>query len=73
MVYVDKLFQTERSSKWRYPSACHLTADTLEELHEFALRLGLRRTYFQDHPRHPHYDITEGRRKLAVRLGAVEK
>jgi hypothetical protein len=73
MVYVDKLFQTERSSKWRYPSTCHLTADTLEELHKFALRLGLRRAYFQDHPRHPHYDITEGRRKLAIKLGAKER
>ena len=28
-------------------SWCHLTADSPEELHEFAGRLGLRRSYFQ--------------------------
>lgn len=71
-VYVDELFPTEKTHKWCYDTACHLTADTIEELHKFALMLGLRRNYFQDHPRHPHYDLTEGRRKAAIKLGAVE-
>jgi len=51
---------------------CHLEADTLEELHQFAQRLGLKREWFQDKPAHPHYDITSSVRQRAVRLGAIE-
>lgn len=63
---------------------CHMTADTKEELHEFAARLGLRRSWFQDpveqgsaRPGSPgaghwHYDVTKTVRARAVRLGAVE-
>ena len=52
----------------------HLTADTDEELHAFAVALGLRREWFQDH--HPdvtrhHYDVTEALRERAVAEGAV--
>lgn len=57
------------TSQW-----CHLTADTKDELHAFAVgKLKLRRSYFQDKPRGLwHYDLTEGKRRQAVRLGAVE-
>lgn len=64
----------------------HLTADTREELHEFAARLGLRREWFQDpaapgrkpFPARPgspaaeswHYDVTAAKRAQAIRLGA---
>jgi hypothetical protein len=62
-------------SRW-----CHLTADTVAELHEFAKRIGLRRAWFQpDHrpgvltiPGSWHYDLTAKRRAAAVRAGAVE-
>lgn len=50
--------------------SCHLTADSVEELHEFALRLGLRRDWFQPKST-PHYDLTESRRTKALELGAV--
>ena len=52
----------------------HLTATTKEELHAFAVgKLGLRRSYFQDKPNGLwHYDLTEGKRQQALRLGAVE-
>lgn len=50
----------------------HLTADTRDELHSFARRLGLRRSWFQDDPLHWHYDVTAGKRWQAIRLGAVE-
>ncbi len=30
----------------------------MEELHEFAARLGLQRRWFQDKGRYPHYDVT---------------
>lgn len=45
----------------------HLTSDlNEEELHEFATRLGMRREWFQG----DHYDLTEGKQKQALRLGA---
>jgi hypothetical protein len=48
-------------------SWCHLTSDTSEEeLHEFAARLGLKREWFQG----DHYDLTEGKRMQALKLGA---
>jgi len=50
---------------------CHMTADSLPELHRFATRLGLRRSYFQDGT-FPHYDLTSGMRFKAIRFGAVE-
>ena len=56
-----------------YTDGTHLVGDSLEELHEFAQRVGLRREWFQDHPRHPHYDLTTWRMarkviKAGVRL-----
>lgn len=51
---------------------CHMTSDTsLEELHAFAVRLGLLRQWF-DVGRYAHYDLTEGMRANAIRLGARE-
>lgn len=55
------------STKW-----CHMTADTKTELHKFAIEIGLKRSWFQDHPTLWHYDITPNKRKLALREGAVE-
>ena len=65
----------------------HLFADTQDELHAFAARLGLRRSWFQDPVKvgkpikarpgsraaqNWHYDVTESKRRQAVSLGAVE-
>ncbi len=44
-----------------YSDGVHLVADTLEELHAFAQTMELQREWFQDHPRHPHYDLTTRR------------
>ena len=54
-------------------SWCHLMADTPEELHGFAARLGLSRTWAQ-HVGKPteHYDLVPSKRAAAVRLGAHE-
>jgi len=38
----------------------------VEELHFFAAQVGLRREWFQDHPRHPHYDLTSKRMRYKV-------
>jgi hypothetical protein len=41
-----------------YTDGIHLGGDELEELHRFARSIGLKRKWFQNHPRHPHYDLT---------------
>ena len=56
---------------------CHMIADTLEELHAMADRIGVARKWFQDPetmPKvsSPHYDIALSKRALAVQFGAVE-
>lgn len=76
-VYVDdlipvKAFAKALGSRWPYATACHLFGDTEEELHVFAASMGLRRTWFQEHPRMDHYDLTRGMRSKAVRAGAIE-
>lgn len=52
--------------------SCHLTTDgPIEELHAFAAKLGMRRSWFQQHPSAPHYDLTASKREKALQLGAV--
>ena len=52
---------------------CHMVTDgDLAELHRFAARLGVSPRQFQNHPRHPHYDLMPANRALAVALGAAE-
>lgn len=70
-VYVDHEFQTRPKPGWPFTSACHMTADTFAELHAMADTLGLKRSWFQNHPRYPHYDLTSGKRRAAVAAGAV--
>ena len=72
MVYVDELRPYPVTHRWRYGQACHLLADSLEELHAFATKIQLRRSWFQPHDRWPHYDLTAKRRIVAVQQGAVE-
>lgn len=72
-VYVDTLWATEPRRGWPYKWSCHLTADSIEELHQFAEAIGMKRAWFQDHPTFPHYDLTKTRRIAAVRHGAIEE
>ena len=68
-VYVDFLFRVPlRGGRW-----CHMMTDgNLTELHVLARSIGVKFTWFQDHPVHPHYDLAASKRVLAVRAGAVE-
>lgn len=55
--------------------SCHMFADTVDELVAFAARIGLRREWLQglgEKGRVPHFDLTEGKRWQAIRVGAVE-
>jgi hypothetical protein len=72
-VYVDDWRQRARlghvDAQWS-----HLIADSDDELHRFAARLGMKRAWFQTDPRRPHrshYDVTEALRRQAISLGAV--
>jgi hypothetical protein len=74
-VYVDPLFNTEGwSDKWPFPQACHMMADTDEELHAMANKLKLKRSWHQACPPHSisHYDLTKGKRWQAIKHGAIE-
>lgn len=66
-VYVDNA-----RVKWRGRQWCHLVADTIEELHEFAQLLGLKREWFQHAASYPHYDVTIEVRQIALSIGALE-
>lgn len=71
-VYVDPLRNWGGSKEFRWKLSSHMYADSLAELHSFAARLGMKRQWFQDEARLPHYDLTERRRRAAVKLGAKE-
>jgi hypothetical protein len=73
-VYVDHAFAVGDWGRWS--GGGHLQADTLEELHEFAQRLGLRREWFQRKPGRPendHYDLSRAGRERALELGAIDE
>lgn len=72
-VFVDPMMACVPNAKWRWKENCHLTADTEAELHDFAVRLGLKRAWFQPAPPSSiaHYDLTAGMRARAVKLGAI--
>lgn len=66
-VFVDAVYSYPGRGLW-----CHMMADTAEELHAMAEAIGLRREWFQNHPHHPHYDLSPCARVLAVQRGAIE-
>lgn len=53
---------------------CHMIADTPDELHAMADRIGVARRWYQVPPKASfwHYDIAKGKRALAVAAGAIE-
>lgn len=68
-VYIDQ-------AEWKKPNGrvaySHMTADSLEELHEFAEKVGIKRCWFHRGSRYPHYDVSEKNREKAINAGAVE-
>lgn len=70
-VYVDDMKRPARVGRLNAVWS-HLLADTDDELHDFAAKLGLRRAWHQ-HPGTPlsHYDVTEPKRQQAIKLGAI--
>ena len=72
-VYVDDLAKWPTKIACFKGGSCHMTADSLDELHALAERIGMRREWFQDHPLAPHYDLTPARRSAALLAGALYK
>lgn len=86
MIYADNVgipakVWNKRTGRYVESRWFHLISDQIDtaELHAFAARLGLHRSYFQQgktlggselDPGHDHYDVTVGKRKQAVGLGA---
>jgi hypothetical protein len=48
----------------------HMVADSLDELHEMAEKIGVQRKWFQSGST-PHYDVCQTKRKLAILCGAI--
>ena len=68
MVYVDDM-----QAPFRGMVMCHMLADTDEELHAMAERIGMPRRAHQGPPKHDsHYDLPLDRRALALAAGAIE-
>jgi len=66
-VYVDRAI-----NQYGRMMMCHMTADTLDELHAMADAIGIRRKWFQADASLPHYDICKSKRALAIANGARE-
>ena len=65
-VYIDNA-----KIKYRRMIMCHMIADTLDELHEMANKIGMRLEWFQPNS-FPHYDVCLMRKKHAIEYGAIE-
>lgn len=71
MIMVDEIKVWPGARPPFHRGSCHLTTDgTLDDLHAFAARIGLRREWFQG-TTYPHYDLTAAKRDEAMVAGAV--
>ena len=72
-VYVDDM-HTTAMGKFGRMKMCHMIADSDDELHAMAARIGVARRWWQspEQTSGSHYDIAMTKRALAVQAGAVE-
>jgi hypothetical protein len=72
-VYVDDMNESIMGS-YKIAQMCHMLADTDDELHAMADKIGLDRRWWQspDKASGSHYDIPSASRTLAVQHGAIE-
>ena len=65
-IYVDSYF-----APYGRMQMCHMIADSLEELHTMADRIGVDRRWFQATASFPHYDVCKSKRELAIKFGTI--
>tara|TARA_B100000073_G_scaffold346659_1_gene358647 strand:+ start:3563 stop:3832 length:270 start_codon:yes stop_codon:yes gene_type:complete len=66
-VYIDKA-----NIKYKRMIMCHMIADSYEELHYMAKKIGMKSAWFQNNASFPHYDVCLMRKKKALEYGAIE-
>lgn len=71
-VYVDPLLGHGGSATFRWKRSCRMYADTEQELHKMADKIGCKRSWYQNKETLKHYDLVVSKRFLAVQNGAVE-
>jgi Protein of unknown function (DUF4031) len=75
MIMVDEIQQWPTKIRCFQAGSCHLMTDDvspagLDKLHAFAVRIGLKREWFQPLSS-PHYDLTPSKRDKALAYGAT--
>ncbi|GAF55020.1 hypothetical protein JCM18901_637 [Psychrobacter sp. JCM 18901] len=65
-IYVDFVQIKFKGHKW-----CHMLADSLQELHDFAAFIDVDARLFHRNASYPHYDITVQMREIAIAQGAI--
>lgn len=65
-IYVDFVRIEFKGHQW-----CHMLADTLQELHEFAALIDVDKRLFHRNASYPHYDVTVQMRETAIEYGAI--
>jgi len=68
MIYVDEAIWKSANGRKSY---AHMVADSLEELHQFAAKIGVKPHFFHRSKTAPHYDITSDQHAVAIANGAV--
>jgi hypothetical protein len=66
-VFVDDMYLYP-IGKYRRMKMSHMIADSADELHAMADKIGVARRWYQG----DHYDICKSKRDLAIKHGAVE-
>lgn len=66
-VYVDDMYKVPMG-QYGLMKMSHMIADTDEELHTMADKIGIKRRWFQRN----HYDVSLTKRALAIQNGAVQ-
>lgn len=70
-VYVDDM-HLYPMGKFGRMKMSHMVADSDEELHAMAAKIGVAKRWWQAPPRHDsHYDIAMSKREEAIRHGAI--
>ncbi len=65
-IYVDFVCIEFRGYQW-----CHMLADSLQELHDFAAFIEVDQRLFHRTASYPHYDVTLQMREIALENGAI--